>query len=223
MKELIKNWIRRFFSYLGEKIKGFAARRKEATLRRVGKWSSWLNRQNWIKDIFACVGGGTVLFFAGLALWNTPWEQGYQDVMIKAHFLEEYRVPVAEASTMKDKQVRVSNDDKSTKAGKSAEEMNPEEVETLIRKVAKEENFADADLLVRIAKAESGLKPTNSNSRGNKPESTDRGLFMINDYWQKQVTDEEAYDPTFATKWAIEKINAGGISIWNPSRPNWDK
>lgn len=98
----------------------------------------------------------------------------------------------------------------------------PEEVKELIRKIAEEEKFSDANLLIRIAQAESRLNPKNRNAEGNHPSySVDRGLFMINDYWHKEVTDEQAYDPDFSTRWTIEKIRSGGISAWDASKPNW--
>jgi hypothetical protein len=99
----------------------------------------------------------------------------------------------------------------------------PENVKTLIRKIAEEENFSDVNLLIRIAQAESRLNPKNRNAEGNHPSySVDRGLFMINDYWHKEVTDEQAYDPDFSTRWTIKKIKGGGIGAWDASKPNWN-
>lgn len=81
----------------------------------------------------------------------------------------------------------------------------------LIRKVAKEENFNEVDNLLRLAKCESGFKqyafnPTN--------QSNDRGIFQISKRWHPTVTDDQAYDPTYSTRWTINKIKAGGLKLW---------
>lgn len=88
-------------------------------------------------------------------------------------------------------------------------------VEIEIRKIAKEKNFKWPDYLVRLAYCESRLNPANINTRGNKPAtSKDRGLFQWNDYWNKHITDECAFDLRCSTEKTIEKINAGGQGIW---------
>ncbi len=91
-----------------------------------------------------------------------------------------------------------------------AQNLTPSEAEALIRQLAKEANFKWPNYLVKIAKCESQLNPWRSNTGGNHPaNSVDRGLYMINNYWHSEVTDEQAYDPVFATKWAMELINKG--------------
>ena len=44
-----------------------------------------------------------------------------------------------------------------------------------------------------------------SNTSGNTPPSTDRGMWMINSYWWSHVTDECAYDWRCATKAVSER------------------
>lgn len=87
--------------------------------------------------------------------------------------------------------------------------------EQLIRRIAKEENFKWPDYLVKLAKCESLLDPKWHNTFGNYPVgSIDRGLFQINDYWHKEVTEAQALNPEWATHWTIKQINNGKQSEW---------
>jgi len=98
-----------------------------------------------------------------------------------------------------------------------AEEVKVEDlsVEGQIRAIAEEKGFKWADYLVRLANCESKLKPNNSNSKGNTPAgSVDRGLFQINSYWHKEVSDACAYDIRCSTEWTIGMIEAGRQSAW---------
>lgn len=90
-----------------------------------------------------------------------------------------------------------------------------ETIPELIKRIADEMNFEHIDYLLRLAKCESGFNPLAVNDRNNNPKhSKDRGLFQLNDYWHKNITDAQAFDPEFATRWTIEKINKGGQGIW---------
>lgn len=90
-----------------------------------------------------------------------------------------------------------------------------ETVEQTIRRIAKEENFKWPDYLVRLAKCESSLNPKAVNTQGNKPkQSRDRGLFQINDYFHKHVSDAQAFDVEFSTKYTIKLINEGKQGYW---------
>jgi hypothetical protein len=96
------------------------------------------------------------------------------------------------------------------------EEVKPDvskmSVENQIRHYAQEENFQWEDYLVRLAKCESKLNPK---ARGvNKDGSIDRGTFQINNSWHREVTDAQAYDVEFSTKWTMKMINAGQQTIW---------
>jgi len=88
-------------------------------------------------------------------------------------------------------------------------------VEEQIRHHAAEENFQWPDYLVRLAKCESKLDPKVVNTKGNSPASRDRGVFQINDYWQRQVTDEQAFDVEWSTKWTMKRINQGDQHLWS--------
>ncbi len=92
----------------------------------------------------------------------------------------------------------------------------PETTEQTIRRLAKEANFKWPEYLVRLAKCENPkMNPKNYNDGGNHPvKSRDRGQFMINNYWNPQVSDECAYDLTCATKWTMEMINSGHQGEW---------
>ena len=206
-----------------------------------------LNRQFWIVKLFSLIGAGTVLYWTFLMVRATPYDMVYDDLkdFVKYEVLGESQIPEAAKDSGK---VKTSQAIRQTlfpeeateapKAEKPIEEVKkeaqapeeakkecsgPENVKAFIRKIADEEKFSDANLLIRIAQAESRLNPKNRNAEGNHPSySVDRGLFMINDYWHKEVTDEQAYDPDFSTRWAIKKIRSGGISAWDASKPNWN-
>ncbi len=85
--------------------------------------------------------------------------------------------------------------------------------EEIITEVAKEEKFKDVDLLINLCACESSLGERMLNSKGNKPVgSKDRGWFQINSYWHKEITDEQAFDLRFATKFTINLINRGQLN-----------
>lgn len=93
-----------------------------------------------------------------------------------------------------------------------------EPMEHLIRRIATETNFQWPDYLVRLANCETAwtLDPFTNNAKGNTPAgSIDRGLFGINDHWHKEVANEQAYNPEWATRWTIERINAGYQHEWS--------
>ncbi len=96
---------------------------------------------------------------------------------------------------------------------------NKNEVEAIIRSVANEIGV-DPDLAVRVATCESGLNPTalHVNAKGTR----DRGVFQINDKWHPDVTDEQAFNVAFSTKFFCDAFKAGNISWWNASKKCWD-
>lgn len=236
--------IRRVFSYPGKKLKEFLSHCMKRINRRVELMSDSLNRQFWIVKLFSLIGAGTVIYWTFLMVRGAPYEMVRDEFkdFVKTEMLGERPAPEVNAAFGEvrkktaenienqksiaevEKEIEAPEDVKEESKVRSTvrEEWHPEKVKTLIRNIAEEEKFSDADLLVRIAQAESQLNPRNRNAAGNHPSfSVDRGLFMINDYWHKEVTDEQAYDPDFSTRWAIRKINSGGISAWDASKPNW--
>lgn len=95
-----------------------------------------------------------------------------------------------------------------------------ENIEELIKEIAQKEGV-DADLAIKVAKCESGLKPkaVHINQEGSK----DRGLYQINDKYHPEVTDEQAFDPVFSIKFFCTAYKAGNLSWWNASKSCWNK
>lgn len=81
-----------------------------------------------------------------------------------------------------------------------------------IRAVADKHQFKYTDYLVRLAYCESRFNPKATNSNG--AYGTDRGVFQINDKYHPNITDEQAFDIEWATKWTIDQINAGRQHLW---------
>jgi hypothetical protein len=86
-------------------------------------------------------------------------------------------------------------------------------VEQQIRQIAKEENFQWTDYLVRLAYCESRLDPNATNTEGNSA-GIDRGVFQINSFYHSEVSDEQAFDVDYATRWTINMINEGRQTEW---------
>jgi hypothetical protein len=143
-----------------------------------------------------------------LALVASQVDVGSPNVQIPIKAVE---TPVAEAQGLDEKICDLSVVECDGKGGEPS-------VEEQIRAIAVEVDFKWPDYLVRLAKCESKLNPSAKNSKGNKPVSTDRGLFQINSYWQKGVSDECAFDVDCATRWTIDKINIGDQHLWTCDR-----
>ena len=94
-----------------------------------------------------------------------------------------------------------------------------ETIEQLIRRIAAEQGV-DPDLAVRVAKCESTLNPTARNY--NAPDSVDRGLFQINSKFHPEITEQQADDPEFATKFFCQAVKAGNLSWWNATKKCWE-
>jgi len=88
-------------------------------------------------------------------------------------------------------------------------------IEAEIRAIADELNFQWPDFLVKLAHCESSMDPKASNSKGNTPAgSIDRGVFQINNYWHKNISDECAYNVRCSTEYTIKLINEGKQHLW---------
>jgi hypothetical protein len=104
---------------------------------------------------------------------------------------------------------------------KKQNQTGEEVMEQIIRWVAKEEGV-DPDLAVRVARCENPrLDPKAVNI--NKDGSRDRGLFQINDKWHKEVTDEQAFDPVFSTRFFCKAVKEGNLDWWSATRNCWEK
>ena len=95
-----------------------------------------------------------------------------------------------------------------------------ETIEEMIRRIAKEEKV-DPDLAVRVALCESNLDPKAWSPVPNR--GVDRGLYQINSYWHPEVSDEQALDPEFSTRFFCKAVKNGKLSWWNPSRHCWEE
>lgn len=74
---------------------------------------------------------------------------------------------------------------------------------------AEERQGLPTGLLLAVLEHESGLNPAarSVNQGGSAPGSIDRGIAQINDYWHPDVSDEQAYDPSFAIPWAAQFLS----------------
>ena len=95
----------------------------------------------------------------------------------------------------------------------------PDSIEMTIRKIAKEMGV-DQDLAVRVAKCESSLNPMAKNV--NSPDSIDRGIYQINSKYHPEVSEAEAYDPEYATRFFCQAVKNGNICWWDASKKCWD-
>lgn len=79
----------------------------------------------------------------------------------------------------------------------------------------------DPDLAVRVARAESGLRPdaVNVNNGGSK----DRGVFQWNDHYHPEMTDECAFDVECATRAFCKAVKEGNLDWWDATRDKWEK
>lgn len=75
------------------------------------------------------------------------------------------------------------------------------------------------DLLyaVRIVLGESGGCPGATNRNKDKRKTLDRGLWQFNDYWHREVSDADAFDPYRSTAHAWRVWRAQGRSF----SPSW--
>lgn len=93
-------------------------------------------------------------------------------------------------------------------------------IEQTIRAICEQEGV-DPDLGVRVAKCESGLVSTATNT--NRDGSLDRGCFQINNKYHPEVTETQAFDVDFATKWFCKAVKDGNLSWWDASKTCWSK
>jgi len=85
-------------------------------------------------------------------------------------------------------------------------------VEQRIQNIAKSENFRWPAYLLRLAECESRFDPFAVNNNGRH--GVDRGVFQINDKYHPEVSNECAFSVECATRWTMERINAGYQNEW---------
>lgn len=86
-------------------------------------------------------------------------------------------------------------------------DIDPEFVDLIIK--SSEENGLNPALLAGILFQESGINKNvkdNQSVMENGQISRDRGMAQISDYWNPQITDEQAYDPNFAIPFMAKTI-----------------
>jgi hypothetical protein len=91
------------------------------------------------------------------------------------------------------------------------DDYSTEEVEQMIREIARENNFKYPSYLIRLAYCENDT--LNPNRRGDV-DKRDRGIFQINSHWHSEVSDECAFDIRCATEWTMWRINTGWQHEW---------
>ena len=97
-----------------------------------------------------------------------------------------------------------------TTTGDSNAPESVSDVESQIRQIAEEEEFQWPDYLIRLARCESRLDP---NAIGDSGSS--RGLFQIHSGYWPGISDEEAFDIEWSTKWTMDMINSGYQHYWS--------
>ena len=97
--------------------------------------------------------------------------------------------------------------------------INPrQEIISMIEKVAQRYGL-DKDRVIRVAERESGLNPKARNKNKNLIngiwiETTDRGLFQINDYFHNEINNDQADNPEFATNFFCSYVKKGRAYEW---------
>lgn len=84
---------------------------------------------------------------------------------------------------------------------------------TILAAIAEQAGFSGQGLVnaVCVAMAESGGNPGATNTNDDSHHSVDRGLWQINNYWHREVSDTCAYTPKCAAG-AAHRISNGGSS-----------
>lgn len=82
-----------------------------------------------------------------------------------------------------------------------------------IRLEAQKQGYGDVELALDIADCESRYNPKATGV--NKDGTRDRGVFQINEYWHKNISDECAYDAECNIRYAISLLNQGKAHLWS--------
>lgn len=89
----------------------------------------------------------------------------------------------------------------------------------VIIKTAERKGIKDIDRVLALVSCESKFNPFAVNAVGNSPAgSVDRGLWQVSNFWQKKVTDADAFDVQKSTNFALDQIAAGRESLWSCSK-----
>lgn len=94
-----------------------------------------------------------------------------------------------------------------------AEVVEPETLEQMVERIAKEENFEWVDYFKRLIKCESNWNQYALNNNG-KQLGVDRGLLQINSKFHPEVSNEQAFNAEYAIRWSMKRIQAGYQKEW---------
>lgn len=99
-------------------------------------------------------------------------------------------------------------------------EVKKETTKDIIERVAREEHFADVEILEAIATCESGDGKGKLDTYAKNKVSSARGLYQILD--MHGLSEDERYNAEISTRWAIKEIRKNGTSAWNSSKHCWN-
>jgi len=163
------------------------------------------------------IGGAAGMYIDGSFI--TAFMAGFTGMAILQGILDGKNTAICRDGVVEEKTLIETTKEITKNIGESTA-ATKEMVEKIIRYIAKQKSV-DADLAVRVAKAESGLSPTAKNT--NTDGSIDRGLYQINNKYHPEVTDEQAYDIVLSTRFFCDAVLAGNLSWWNASKANWEQ
>lgn len=180
--------------------------KQKRVYRNTKRWYEQQKRKKYIK-----IGIYTLItsLLIGVSVWNHYHLESQKKL---ENIIKEINSNVHIVETVEAKTIEVV---------KTPQEVD-KEMKELIVKIIEETNFKWPAYLKRLINCENKrhkgdlLDPLRTNTKGNYPSySIDRGLTMINTYWHKEVTDEQAFNPDFSIRWTINMINKGRQTEWS--------
>ncbi len=170
-------------------------------------------KKRTLKKLYATL--GTILMFYALSIPNVPKQP--------VEIIENQVLPAAQAQEIEPPPETVINDpcdmkdvycgEEKSIDGNFPDTANNNLVAKQIYKIATDAGFKWPDYLVRLAYCESHLNPKARNV--NKDGTVDRGLFQINNYWHPDITEKQADDVEFATRWTMNMVDKGLQIRWS--------
>lgn len=92
-------------------------------------------------------------------------------------------------------------------------QLEQERMREIIRKIAPTYGV-DPEKAIQVAIKESSLNPRATFRNKDWRKSLDRGLFQLNDYWYRDISDECAFNPECATRIFCQRVKAGRATDW---------
>jgi len=75
-------------------------------------------------------------------------------------------------------------------------------------------NVKDAKMMYKIYQCESANGTQLIHYNNDKRKTVDRGFWMYNSYWMKDISDDCSYDAVCSTKTAIKIFKKSGTKPW---------